>query len=234
MQCQALRHLADIWQEPDDGIWEVRGPRQQFTHSKIMAWVAFDRSIKDAEAYAFDAPLAQWRVIRDQIHQRILEQGFNASKGAFTQSFGSDELDASLLLIPHVGFLPIEDPRVTSTIAAIERELLAEGFVMRYRTASGADGLPAGEGAFLPCSFWLIDVYQRQGRTAEAEALLTRLLALRNDVGLLSEEYDTRAQRQVGNFPQAFSHLALVQSLLGLHGNMPLRDQLPTASRNSR
>jgi GH15 family glucan-1,4-alpha-glucosidase len=226
MQCRALRHLEEIWREPDDGIWEIRGPRQQFTHSKVMAWVAFDRSIKDAEEYSLAAPLARWRTIRDDIHRLILEQGFHPGKGAFTQSFGSDELDASLLLIPQVGFLPIEDPRVAGTIAAIERELLADGFVMRYRSASGADGLPAGEGVFIPCSFWLVDVYQRQGRTADANALLTRLLALRNDVGLLSEEYDTRARRLVGNFPQAFSHLALVQSVLGLHGAMPLRDQL--------
>jgi GH15 family glucan-1,4-alpha-glucosidase len=226
MQCQALQHLEEIWKEPDDGIWEVRGPRQQFTHSKIMAWVAFDRSIKDAEEYSLAAPLERWRTIRDEIHRMILEQGFHPGKGAFTQSFGSKELDASLLLMPQVGFLPIGDPRVAGTIAAIERELIADGFVMRYRSESGADGLPAGEGVFIPCSFWLVDVYQRQGRTAEAEALLTRLLSLRNDVGLLSEEYDTRAHRQVGNFPQAFSHLALVQSVLGLHGEMPLRDQL--------
>jgi GH15 family glucan-1,4-alpha-glucosidase len=226
MQCQALGHLEDIWMEPDDGIWEVRGPRQQFTHSKVMAWVAFDRSIKDAEEYSLEAPLERWRKIRDEIRQMILEQGFHPGKGAFTQSFGSEELDASLLLIPQVGFLPIEDPRVAATVAAIERELVADGFVMRYRSESGADGLPAGEGVFIPCSFWLVDVYQRQGRMAEADALLTRLLALRNDVGLLSEEYDTQARRQVGNFPQAFSHLALVQSVLGLHGDMPLRDQL--------
>jgi GH15 family glucan-1,4-alpha-glucosidase len=226
MQRQALRHLEEIWMQPDDGIWEVRGPRQQFTHSKVMAWVAFDRSIKDAEEYSLEAPLERWRSIREEIRRMILEQGFHAGRGAFTQSFGSEELDASLLLIPQVGFLPIEDPRVTATIAAIERELVTDGFVMRYRSESGADGLPAGEGVFIPCSFWLVDVYQRQGRTAEADALLRRLLDLRNDVGLLSEEYDTQARRQVGNFPQAFSHLSLVQSVLGLHGDMPLRDQL--------
>jgi GH15 family glucan-1,4-alpha-glucosidase len=226
MQCAALGHLEQIWMEPDDGIWEVRGPRRQFTHSKVMAWVAFDRSIKDAEAYSLEAPLDRWRTIRDAIRQRILEQGFDPGKGAFTQSFGSQELDASLLLIAHVGFLPVEDPRVAGTIAAIERELMADGFVLRYRSESGADGLPAGEGVFIPCSLWLVDVYQRQGRTAQAQALMARLLALRNEVGLLSEEYDTRARRLVGNFPQAFSHLALVQSLLGLHADLPLRDQL--------
>jgi GH15 family glucan-1,4-alpha-glucosidase len=229
MQCRALEHLQEIWQEPDDGIWEVRGPRQHFTHSKVMAWVAFDRSIRDAEKYSLDAPLEQWRKIREEIRQAVLSHGFNPAKNAFTQSFDGQELDASLLLIPQVGFLPIDDPRVTGTVAAIERELLVGGFVMRYHTQSGADGLPAGEGVFLPCSFWLIDVYQRQGREGDARGLLERLLALRNDVGLLSEEYDTRTGRQVGNFPQAFSHLSLVQSVLGLERQMPLRDQLAAA-----
>ena len=226
MQRSALEHLAAIWKEPDDGIWEIRGPRLQFTHSKIMAWVAFDRAIKDAEKYSLDAPLEQWRNIRDEIHQMVLDRGFHPGLQSFTQSFGSQELDASLLLIAPVGFLPIDDPRVAGTIAAIERDLVSDGFVMRYRSASGADGLPAGEGVFIPCSFWLVDAYQRQGREADAEALLERLLALRNDVGLLSEEYDTHARRLVGNFPQAFSHLALVQSVLGVHEGLPLRDQV--------
>jgi GH15 family glucan-1,4-alpha-glucosidase len=226
MQCRALEHLAAIWNEPDDGIWEVRGPRQHFTHSKIMAWVAFDRSIADAEKYSLDAPLDLWRGIRAEIHQTVLDHGFHRGLQSFTQSFDSTELDASLLLIAQVGFLPIDDPRVTGTIAAIERDLMIDGLVMRYRSESGADGLPAGEGVFIPCSFWLVDAYQRQGREADAEALLERLLALCNDVGLLSEEYDTQAKRQVGNFPQAFSHLALVQSVLGVHEGMPLRDQV--------
>lgn len=226
MQCRALEHLATIWNEPDDGIWEMRGPRQHFTHSKIMAWVAFDRCIKDAEKYSLDAPLAQWRKIRDEIHQTVLDQGFHPVLQSFTQSFGSQELDASLLLIAPVGFLPIHDPRVTGTIAAIERDLVIDGLVLRYRSESCADGLPAGEGVFIPCSFWLVDAYQRQGRDADADALLERLLALQNDVGLLSEEYDTHTQRQVGNFPQAFSHLALVQSVLGVHQGTPLRDQV--------
>ncbi len=226
LQCRVMDHLEQIWREPDDGIWEVRGGRRQFTHSKVMAWVAFDRSVKDAEKYALDAPLERWRAIRDEIRQTILLKGFNTDKQSFTQSFGGMELDASLLLLPQVGFLPIDDPRMVGTIAAIERELLVHGFVMRYRTESGADGLPAGEGVFIPCSFWLVDVYQRQERHAEADELLERLLALRNDVGLLSEEYDTNAQRQVGNFPQAFSHLALVQSILSGQGREPLRDQI--------
>jgi GH15 family glucan-1,4-alpha-glucosidase len=226
LQCRALRHLETIWAEPDDGIWEVRGGRQQFTHSKLMAWVAFDRSIKDAERYSLEAPIDRWRNIRDQISAMILDQGFNSKKQAFTQTFRGEELDASLLLIPQVGFLPIEDRRVTTTIEAIERELLVDGFVMRYRSQSGADGLPAGEGVFISCSFWLVDVYQRQGRDTDATALLDQLLALCNDVGLLSEEYDTQARRQVGNFPQAFSHLSLVQTVLGDHGRRPLRDQI--------
>ncbi len=226
LQCQAMLHLEKIWEQPDDGIWEVRGGRQQFTHSKVMAWVAFDRSIKDAEKYGLDAPLDRWRETRDAIHRTILERGFNTAKQSFTQSFGGEELDASLLLLPAVGFLPVEDPRMAGTVAAIERELLVDGFVLRYRSSSGADGLPPGEGVFIPCSFWLVDVYQRQGRDAEAHRLLGRLLALRNDVGLLSEEYDCAVRRLVGNFPQAFSHLSLVQTVLAAHEQMPLRDKI--------
>lgn len=226
LQTNAMDHLKTIWRHPDEGMWEVRGGRHNFTFSKVMAWVAFDRSINDAEKYGLAAPLDEWRVVRDEIHQTVCLHGYNKSKGAFTQTFGSDELDASLLLIPHVGFLPIDDPRFKGTIAAIERELMVEGYVMRYRTESGMDGLPSGEGVFLPCSFWLADAYQRQGRLAEAEAMLDRLLRLRNDLGLLSEEYDTGKGRLVGNFPQAFSHLALVQTVLGIHENQPLRDQL--------
>lgn len=226
MQCRALEHLESIWREPDDGIWEVRGGRQQFTHSKVMAWVAFDRSIQDAEKFDLPGPLQRWRAVRDEIHLLVCDQGFNKSKGSFTQILGGNELDASLLLMSQMGFLPIEDPRISATIKAIESELLQAGLLLRYRTASGADGLPPGEGAFLPCSFWLADAYQRQGRDSEARKMLERLLALRNDVGLLSEEYDTQAHRQVGNFPQAFSHLALVQTVLGVAGRKPLRDQL--------
>ena len=226
MQCRALEHLESIWREPDDGIWEVRGGRQQFTHSKVMAWVAFDRSIRDAEKFDLPGPVQRWRVVRDDIHNLVCEKGFNKAKGSFTQSLEGNELDASLLLMSQVGFLPIEDTRICGTIKAIESDLLEGGLVLRYRTASGTDGLPPGEGAFLPCSFWLADAYQRQGRDSEACEMLERLLALRNDVGLLSEEYDTQAHRQVGNFPQAFSHLALVQTVLGLPRRRPLRDQL--------
>ncbi len=234
MQRQALEHLESIWQQPDDGIWEVRGGRRNFTHSKLMAWLAFDRTIKDAEKYQLEAPLSRWRAVRDEIHRTVCERGYNAVKKTFTQTFDGDELDASLLLIPRVGFLPITDPRVTNTIAAIERELLVDGFVLRYRTESGADGMPAGEGVFIPCSFWLADVYHLQGRKAEARALIDRLLALRNDVGLLSEEYDTRARRQVGNFPQAFSHMAAVNSILLHNGHTALVDPEPASPAAAR
>ncbi len=228
LQSRALTHLETIWHEPDDGIWEMRGGRRHFTHSKVMAWVAFDRMIRDAEKYGLEAPLDRWRTVRDEIHRTVCEKGFDPELGSFTQSFGSKDLDASLLLIPSVGFLPVGDPRVAGTIAAVERELLHGGFVLRYRTESGHDGLPAGEGVFLPCSFWLADAWLLQGREEEANALVDRLLALRNDLGLLSEEYDVRAGRLVGNFPQAFSHLTLVRTVLSLHEHAPVRDKLET------
>jgi GH15 family glucan-1,4-alpha-glucosidase len=218
MQSLFIEHLAGIWDQPDDGIWEVRGGRRHFTHSKVMAWLAVHRSVKDAETYGLDAPLDRWRALRDRMHTEICEKGFDRELNSFTQSFGSKQLDASLLLIPMVGFLPIDDPRVEGTIAAIEQALVVDGFVLRYRTEAGADGLPAGEGAFLPCSFWLADAYGMQGRTDEAVALFERLIGLANDVGLLAEEYDPRVKRQVGNFPQAFSHLALINAVLNMHG----------------
>ena len=185
-------------------IWEVRGGRRHFTHSKIMAWVALDRTVRDVEQFKLQAPLERWRQVRDRMHATICEQGFDKSRDAFTQSFGGGELDASLLLMTIVGFLPPDDPRVRGTVAAIERELMVDGLVLRYRTKAGVDGLPPGEGVFLPCSFWLADNYTLQNRDAEARALFERLLSLRNDVGLLAEEYDPQAKRQVGNFPQAF------------------------------
>ena len=229
LQRVALEHLEAIWKEPDDGIWEVRGGRRHFTHSKVMAWVAFDRGVKDAEKYGFEAPIDRWRAVRDEIHRTVCARGYSTARQAFTQSFDGIELDASLLLLPAVGFLPIDDPRIAGTVTAIERELVSDGLVLRYRTESGTDGLPAGEGVFLACSFWLADVYQMQGRIAEANALLDRLLALRNDLGLLSEEYDTKAALQVGNFPQAFSHLALVRTALSLHYDEPLRNSIKRA-----
>jgi GH15 family glucan-1,4-alpha-glucosidase len=212
LECALVDHLEAIWDQPDDGIWEVRGGRRHFTHSKVMAWVAFDRAVRSAEEFGLEAPLDRWCAVRDKIHDEVCERGFDPAQNAFVQSYGSTALDASLLLVPLVGFLPADDPRVRGTLAAIERGLIRDGFVLRYDTGSGADGLPPGEGAFLACSFWLVDNYVQQGRDDDARALFTRLLALRNDVGLLAEEYDPAAQRLVGNFPQAFSHLALINS----------------------
>jgi GH15 family glucan-1,4-alpha-glucosidase len=215
-QLAFLDHLKKIWRTPDEGIWEVRGSPRHFTHSKVMAWVAFDRAIKSAETFGLEGPLDEWRKLRDEIFDDVCTKGFNAELGSFVQSYDSKYLDASLLLIPLVGFLPVSDARVEGTIAAIERRLLRDGFVMRYDTGQTEDGLPPGEGAFLACSFWLADVYTLQGRVADAERMFRRLIALRNDVGLLSEEYDPRVQRLVGNFPQAFSHMALVVSAYNL------------------
>ena len=217
LQRKLVEHLEQIWEQPDDGIWEVRGGRRHFTFSKIMAWVALDRTVRDAERFKFQAPLESWRKVRDRMHATICELGFDSERSTFTQSFSSSELDASLLLIPLVGFLPADDPRVRGTVAAIERELMIDGLVLRYRTRAEIDGLPPGEGVFLPCSFWLANNYRLQHRDAEARALFERLLSLRNDVGLLAEEYDPQARRQLGNFPQAFSHLALIGTALSLH-----------------
>ena len=216
MQRGLLDHLEQIWLEPDEGIWETRGGRRKFTFSRVMAWVAFDRSIRSAESFGLPAPLDRWRALRQRMHETICREGFDTSRNSFTQSFGDPALDASLLQIPLLGFLPADDPRVRGTVGAIERELLVDGFVRRYDTRESSDGLPPGEGAFLACSFWLADNYALQGRTHEARALFERLLDLRNDVGLLAEEYDPHARRQVGNFPQAFSHVALVQTARGL------------------
>jgi GH15 family glucan-1,4-alpha-glucosidase len=225
LQQKLIEHLEQIWEQPDEGIWEVRGSRRHFTFSKVMAWVALDRTIRDAERFKFSGPLESWRKVRDRMHATICERGFNSERNTFTQSFGSGELDASLLLIPLVGFLPADDPRVRSTVATIERELMVDGLVLRYRTESDIDGLTPGEGVFLPCSFWLANNYKLQHRDAEARALFERLLSLRNDVGLLAEEYDPRAKRQLGNFPQAFSHLALIGTALSLHDVGPAQQR---------
>lgn len=209
------------WKEPDRGLWEVRGKPQHFTHSKVMAWVAFDRGVTGIETFGFQGPLERWRAARDEVHAQVCELAFDRVRNAFTQYYGSEGLDASTLLIPSVGFLPPDDPRVVGTVAAIERELLRDGFVMRYTQTDelGPDPLPPGEGAFLACSFWLVDSYVLAGRVDEARALFERLIALANDVGLLAEEYDPIAKRQVGNFPQAFSHVGLINSAFNLvHG----------------
>ncbi len=220
LQRALLNHLDTIWQQPDEGLWETRGGQRHFTFSKVMAWVAFDRGIKDAEAFHLEAPLDRWRDVRDAIHAAVCRDGYSERLGSFVQSFGTEALDASLLLIPIVGFLPHDDPRIRGTVAAVERDLLVDGFVLRYRTEGGTDGLPAGEGAFLACSFWLASAMHLQGRQAEARALFERLLALCNDVGLLSEEYDPQARRFTGNFPQAFSHVALINTALTLSGEV--------------
>ncbi len=209
-------YVSRIWDRPDEGIWEVRGGPQHFVHSKVMAWVAVDRAIRSAEEFSLAAPLDDWRTLRATIHADVCARGFDASSGSFVQAYGSTQLDASLLLIPTVGFLPHHDPRVLGTIAAIERHLVVDGFVLRYDSSRTADGLPPGEGAFLACSFWLADNYALCGRHEEARALFERLLALRNDVGLLAEEFDSHAGRLVGNFPQAFSHLSLIGTAMNL------------------
>ncbi|MET9350199.1 glycoside hydrolase family 15 protein [Streptomyces termitum] len=220
LQIKLIEYLEKNWNQPDEGIWEVRGPRRHFTHSKVMAWVAVDRTIKLVESGDADGPLERWRALRDEIHRDVCEKGYDRERNTFTQSYGSRELDASLLLIPQMGFLPPDDKRVIGTIEAIQRELSTEdGFVLRYPTAgeeAGVDGLAGDEGAFLACSFWLADDLAMIGRVDEARALFERLLALRNDLGLLAEEWDARLQRQVGNFPQAFSHVPLIDTALRL------------------
>jgi GH15 family glucan-1,4-alpha-glucosidase len=213
--------IAERWGDPDDGIWEVRGARRHFTHSKLMAWVGVDRMISAVEQYDLEGPLEEWRALRARIHDDICRRGFDPGRNSFVQSYGGRELDASLLLIPIVGFLPPTDPRVVGTVEAIRRELTVDGFVLRYRPESGVDGLTGGEGAFLACSFWLADALALMGRRNEATEIFERLLSIRNDLGLLAEEYDPRARRQLGNFPQAFSHIGLIntaQNLTLAHG----------------
>jgi GH15 family glucan-1,4-alpha-glucosidase len=212
VQKALMAHLARVWDDPDEGIWEVRAPRRHFTHSRLLAWVAFDRAIKSVESFGLSGPVDDWRMLRAQIHEDVCANGFDPDKNSFVQYYGGKSVDAALLLIPLVGFLPPEDPRVHGTVRAIERELMEGGLVLRYRTDENVDGLPPGEGPFLACSFWLADVYAMLGREADAERLFEHLLSFRNDLGLLAEEYDPRAGRQLGNFPQGFSHVALVNT----------------------
>jgi GH15 family glucan-1,4-alpha-glucosidase len=209
-------HLEEIWQQPDEGIWEVRGGARHFTFSKVMAWVAVDRAIRTAEEFSLHGPLDAWRKLRDVIHESVCTNGVDADRNCFVQSYGSKLLDASLLLIPLVGFLPPDDPRIAATVGAIEQNLMQDGLILRYRTHEGVDGLPPGEGMFLACSFWFADNLILLGRIDEGRSMFERLVALSNDVGLLAEEYDPRAKRLVGNFPQAFSHLALIDTALNL------------------
>lgn len=216
LQRAMLDFLESNWTQPDEGIWEVRGPRQHFTHSNVMAWLAFDRMVKSVEQFGLSGPADRWRRMRAAVHEQVCRDGYNAEVGAFVQAYGSKNLDASLLMIPLVGFLPATDPRVRGTVEAIERHLTVDGLVLRYASETTLDGLPPGEGAFLACSFWLADNLILLGRVADARRLFDRLLALRNDVGLLSEEYDPHAKRLTGNFPQAFSHIGLVNTALNL------------------
>jgi GH15 family glucan-1,4-alpha-glucosidase len=211
-----IGHLDKIWMKPDDGIWEVRGGAQQFTHSKVMAWVAVDRAIKDFERFKPEGPLDQWRILRDKIHADVCRNGFNASVGTFVQAYGSTALDASLLLIPLVGFLPATDPRVVATIEAIERTLVIDGFVLRYDLDKSDDGIEGHEGTFILCNFWLVDCLVMMGRHHDAQRLFDRVVGISNDLGLLAEEYDPTADRQLGNFPQAFSHIGLINSAVNL------------------
>lgn len=217
VQFALIEHLRKIWREPDHGIWEVRGKRRHFTHSKVMTWVAFDRTIRSAERFHLKAPLQEWRDVRDEIHADVCKRGFDPRLGSFVQSYGSKEVDGSLLLLPLVGFLPANDPRITATVKRIEKTLTRKGFLMRY-----AYGVPGGrsrnrEGAFLPCDFWLADYYELIGRQDVARRILKRLLSIKNDVGLFSEEYDPERKRQLGNFPQALTHVALVNTIINLH-----------------
>jgi len=218
-----LDHLAEIWRKPDEGIWEIRGTPQHFTHSKVMAWVAFDRAWHSAEERGEKRAHKKWKKIADEIHADVCRHGIDPQRGCFVQAYGSTHLDASLLLLAIVGFLPPKDPRIRKTVHEIERRLMVNGFVLRYETGSGVDGLSVGEGAFLACSFWLVDNYILQGRKADATRLFNKLIKLTNDVGLMAEEYDPRAKRMLGNFPQAFSHVALVNSALNLMHAAPIR-----------
>jgi GH15 family glucan-1,4-alpha-glucosidase len=218
LQRAVMDFLESGWKEPDEGIWEVRGPRRHSTHSKVMAWVAFDRAVKAVERFGREGPVERWRGLRDEVHAEVCSRGFDATRNTFVQYYGGSQVDASLLMLPLVGFLRADDPRVRGTVAAIERELVVDGFVLRYHPESSqhVDGLPPGEGTFLPCTFWLADNLALLGRRREARAIFERLLSLRNDVGLLAEQYDPAGRRLVGNFPQAFTHVALINTARNL------------------
>ena len=216
LQRVLVNHLADTWEEPDNGLWEIRGPLRHFTHSRVMVWVAFDRAIRAVEVHGLDGPVERWRELREKVRQEVLTRGFNAEQNTFVQHYHTTEVDASLLTLSAVGFIDGDDPRMLGTIAAVERDLMREGFVLRYRTEAGVDGLSGDEHPFLACSFWLVSAYARAGLVDQATALMDRLVGLTNDVGLLSEEYDPVGERMVGNFPQAFSHLTLVGAALAL------------------
>ncbi|MDB5865600.1 MAG: glucoamylase, partial [Betaproteobacteria bacterium] len=215
---ELARFVEAAWKDPDEGIWEVRGPRRHFTHSKVMAWLAMDRFIASAEQFGLEAPLERWRRIRAEIHEDVCRNGYDAERGTFVQYYGSKAVDASLVMIPLAGFLPPGDPRVLGTLATIERELMVDGLLMRYRTTPEVDGLPPGEGVFIACTLWYAHALTLLDRYDEARVLFERVLALCNDVGLLSEEYDPMLRRLTGNFPQALSHVGIVNTAFRLHG----------------
>jgi len=229
VQRALLAHVERVWDQPDEGIWEVRDGRRHFTFSKVMAWVAVDRAVKGAEAFGLDGEVDRWRGLRDRIHADVCARGVDPARGCFTQSYGRPEMDASLLLLAEVGFVAANDPRYRATVEAIERDLMVDGFLLRYDTGASEDGLPPGEGAFLACSFWLVDAWLMLGRREEAEALFERLLSVRNDLGLLAEEFDPRAGRLCGNFPQAFSHVGLINAAFNLS-----RGAKPAEQRSGR
>jgi GH15 family glucan-1,4-alpha-glucosidase len=230
LENKLLEFLESNWMKPDEGLWEVRNGRQHFTHSKVMSWVAFDRAVKTVESSGLQGPIERWRAIRDQIHTEVCERAFDRSLNTFTQAYGSKALDGALLMLPQVGFLPYTDPRILSTIAAVERDLVVDGFLLRYRREQAPDGVGGPEGVFLLCTFWLADSYAMTGRTAEARALYERLLSIRNDVGLLAEEYDPIGEMQLGNFPQAFSHVGLINTAYNLTPALPAPAAERTAS----
>jgi GH15 family glucan-1,4-alpha-glucosidase len=223
IQRSLVEELAERWDEPDNGLWEIRGPLRHFTHSRVMVWAAFDRAIGGVEKHGLPGPVEKWRDLRERVREEVLAKGFNAERNTFTQHYDTDQVDASLLLIPVCGFLPADDPRVLGTIDAIERDLMQDGLLLRYRTATGVDGLPGSEHPFLACSFWLVQALALAGRREHARELMDRLVGLANDVGLLSEEYDPADHRMVGNFPQAFSHLALIGAAHELAGVTTVR-----------
>lgn len=229
LQKVLVRHVEGAWEKPDDGLWEVRGARRHFTFSKVMAWVAIDRAVKSVEQFGLDGDVAHWRRLRQHMHDQICARAFDPVRGVFTQAYGRPELDASLLLLAEVGFLTADDPRFRATVEAVERDLLRDGFLLRYDTRAADDGLPPGEGAFLACSFWLVDAWLMIGRHEDAQALFERLLAVRNDLGLLAEEFDPRADRLCGNYPQAFSHIGLINAAFNLS-----RAAKPTEQRSER
>jgi GH15 family glucan-1,4-alpha-glucosidase len=226
VQQALIEFLESAWKQPDEGIWEVRGPRRHFTHSKVMAWVAFDRMVKSVERFKLDGPVDRWRALRHSIHDEVCRSGYDTERNTFVQYYGGKDLDASLLMVPLVGFLPPHDYRVRGTVAAIERDLMRDGFVLRYHAREAIDGLPPGEGVFLPCTFWLADNYALLGRRDDGVKLFERLLGLANDLGFLSEEYDTSKHRLAGNFPQAFTHVSLINTAMNLsRGASPAKDR---------